>query len=170
MRAAAFHLVLAGALALALAAGLAVPRESRPALESLLPAAGARFGWTNLSCPACRLVFTALDASMQVSGPLPPLHAGHQPDTPSRRPGLACPFPTTCRGVSRAAGRLPGGSWGASPARGALQDWAGEGPGGPFRKFPRRRALSGRGGRGDWCQGSWQSRMEALGPLSPSEA
>ncbi|XP_015672780.1 sphingomyelin phosphodiesterase [Protobothrops mucrosquamatus] len=68
MRAAAVAvpLVLAGALALALAAGLAVPREGRPALERLLPAAGARFGWTNLSCPACRLIFTALDASIQL--------------------------------------------------------------------------------------------------------
>ncbi|KAG8137198.1 putative Sphingomyelin phosphodiesterase-like protein [Naja naja] len=66
--AAAGRLVLAGALALAAAAaaGLAVARESRQALERLLPAAGARFGWTNLSCPACRLLFTALDAGMQL--------------------------------------------------------------------------------------------------------
>ncbi|XP_063162141.1 sphingomyelin phosphodiesterase [Candoia aspera] len=71
MRAAAIRLALAGALWLALAAGLAVPRESRPEpgappLEELLLAAGARFGWRNLSCPACRLLFTAVDAGMQM--------------------------------------------------------------------------------------------------------
>ncbi|KAM3836575.1 sphingomyelin phosphodiesterase [Vipera latastei] len=68
MRAAAVHLALAGALALALAlaAGPALPRERRAALERLLPAAGARFGWRNLSCPVCRLIFTALDAGMQL--------------------------------------------------------------------------------------------------------
>uniref|UniRef100_A0A670Z0H3 Saposin B-type domain-containing protein n=1 Tax=Pseudonaja textilis TaxID=8673 RepID=A0A670Z0H3_PSETE len=65
MRAAAGCLVLAGALALA-AAGLAGARESRPALERLLPAVGARFGWTNFSCPACRLLFSALDLETSV--------------------------------------------------------------------------------------------------------
>ncbi|XP_070605448.1 sphingomyelin phosphodiesterase [Erythrolamprus reginae] len=55
------------ALVAGAAAGLAGSREkSRAALESLLPVAGGRFGWTNLSCPACRLLFAALDASMQL--------------------------------------------------------------------------------------------------------
>ncbi|XP_062983832.1 sphingomyelin phosphodiesterase [Elgaria multicarinata webbii] len=50
--------------AAAAAAALAGPGAGR--LEELLPAAGVRFGWANLSCPACKLLFTAIDVSMQL--------------------------------------------------------------------------------------------------------
>ncbi|XP_054829486.1 sphingomyelin phosphodiesterase isoform X1 [Eublepharis macularius] len=67
-------LALAGAL-LALSAALAGPLAGRgpeaaaaaaAALERRLTLAGARFGWRNLSCPACKLIFTAIDAGMEL--------------------------------------------------------------------------------------------------------
>ncbi|XP_053168379.1 sphingomyelin phosphodiesterase [Hemicordylus capensis] len=64
------RLALAGGLPLLLALAAAVPwREPGLAAgspEAALSGAGARFGWRNLSCPACKALFVAIDVSIQV--------------------------------------------------------------------------------------------------------
>uniref|UniRef100_A0A8D0BBM4 Sphingomyelin phosphodiesterase n=1 Tax=Salvator merianae TaxID=96440 RepID=A0A8D0BBM4_SALMN len=67
--AAALAVLLLAALAGARTEGEAGPSEAgalngTAALAQLLPAAGARYGWRNLSCSACKLLFAALDASV----------------------------------------------------------------------------------------------------------
>ncbi|KAM6139813.1 LOW QUALITY PROTEIN: sphingomyelin phosphodiesterase [Pterocles gutturalis] len=53
-------------LALSLALALSVPAELFPAGEEPLLEAAARWGWRNVSCPACRLLFGALDVALQL--------------------------------------------------------------------------------------------------------
>lgn len=57
-------------LSLALAAlsllSLPVSAGSSPGPREQLVAAAPRWGWRNVSCPACRLLFGALDLALQV--------------------------------------------------------------------------------------------------------
>ncbi|XP_061485259.1 sphingomyelin phosphodiesterase [Rhineura floridana] len=70
----ALRLALAAGLLTALAAGVAAAGPGKKGsgasdaseLAKVLPVAGARFGWRNLSCPACKVIFTAIDAGMQL--------------------------------------------------------------------------------------------------------
>ncbi|XP_034971199.2 sphingomyelin phosphodiesterase [Zootoca vivipara] len=57
--------LLCGALAGPWAIG-AGGLEDAAALAELLPEAGVRFGWRNLSCPACKALFLALDVGVQL--------------------------------------------------------------------------------------------------------
>ncbi|CAI5773755.1 sphingomyelin phosphodiesterase [Podarcis lilfordi] len=41
-------------------------RRDAAALAELLPETGVRFGWRNLSCPACKALFLALDVGVQL--------------------------------------------------------------------------------------------------------
>ncbi|KAL8191472.1 UNVERIFIED_CONTAM: hypothetical protein K2H54_073843 [Gekko kuhli] len=68
---AAVGLALAGGL-LALARAAPLEEEAAAALD------GARFGWRNLSCPACKALFTAVDAAMEVSGAGGPARGGRR--------------------------------------------------------------------------------------------
>uniref|UniRef100_A0ABM5FVJ3 Sphingomyelin phosphodiesterase n=1 Tax=Pogona vitticeps TaxID=103695 RepID=A0ABM5FVJ3_9SAUR len=56
----------AAAASLAWLAGAGAGATGPDDLETRLPVAGARFGWRNLSCPACRVLFAAIDASAQL--------------------------------------------------------------------------------------------------------
>ncbi|XP_069496639.1 sphingomyelin phosphodiesterase [Ambystoma mexicanum] len=38
------------------------------ALEYFLPKLGAEYGWRNLTCPVCKLLFTAIDLSLELEG------------------------------------------------------------------------------------------------------
>uniref|UniRef100_A0A670HUR7 Sphingomyelin phosphodiesterase 1 n=1 Tax=Podarcis muralis TaxID=64176 RepID=A0A670HUR7_PODMU len=57
--------LLCGALAGPWATG-AGGSEDAAALAELLPETGVRFGWRNLSCPACKALFLALDVGVQL--------------------------------------------------------------------------------------------------------
>ncbi|XP_035425417.1 sphingomyelin phosphodiesterase [Cygnus atratus] len=53
-------------LALALALALPLSAALSPPGAALLEAAGPRWGWRNLTCPGCRLLFGALDLALQL--------------------------------------------------------------------------------------------------------
>ncbi|KAJ6652305.1 hypothetical protein lerEdw1_012715 [Lerista edwardsae] len=57
-------------LLLLLLLSAAAVRWGQPGLDDdlgeRLSAAGAHFGWRNLSCPACKVIFTAIDASIEL--------------------------------------------------------------------------------------------------------
>lgn len=76
-------------LALAVLALLALPvtAGSPPGPEEQLVAAAPRWGWQNVSCPACRVLFGALDLALQVgTGDRgPPGHRGHRVAPGGRR-------------------------------------------------------------------------------------
>ena len=53
------------AVAVLTAVSVSVSAEPPPG-TALLEAAGPRWGWRNLTCPGCRLLFGALDLALQV--------------------------------------------------------------------------------------------------------
>ncbi|XP_038034940.2 sphingomyelin phosphodiesterase [Anas platyrhynchos] len=59
-------LALALAVAVAVALPLSVALSPSPPGAALLEAAGPRWGWRNLTCPGCRLLFGALDLALQL--------------------------------------------------------------------------------------------------------